>query len=338
MQFDQYVTARRGRLVEHAVALGCAEDDAPTYVDTVLSEQRRRIERADDPDPLVREAVERGLLGTRAPGPSPRLLVGGAVLLVAVLVAVALLQRPPPQPSPLPSVFGYDGDAARRLLEDAGFEVALTTTAACEPRGRVVSTAPAAGEPLAPGAAVTLRTAMPTGPFCEARYPFRSTAWDLIDFARGGADPGFAETVRVVVDGSDPLRLSGDDPALLEQWGGALDPLAEAVGATVATSNGLPRLIVESARPPDRQCGIPRPALGGTRAALRLQLDPVGYGTARSDCPLTVDAFRSEAGIDAVVVYSGHQDGNHHLAYAPPPWADRPSADGVVGPGLRLDP
>ena len=52
MDFDQYVVARRGRLVEHAVLLGCAEDQAGTYVDQVLLEQRKRIRRAEDPDPL----------------------------------------------------------------------------------------------------------------------------------------------------------------------------------------------------------------------------------------------------------------------------------------------
>ena len=51
MDFDQYVVARRGRLVERAVLLGCPEDHAGTYVDQVLLEQRRRIRRAEDPTP-----------------------------------------------------------------------------------------------------------------------------------------------------------------------------------------------------------------------------------------------------------------------------------------------
>ena len=59
MDFDQYVAARYGRLVEHAVLLGCAEGEAGAYVDQVLLEQRKRIRRADDPDPLVREAVDK---------------------------------------------------------------------------------------------------------------------------------------------------------------------------------------------------------------------------------------------------------------------------------------
>ena len=66
MDFDQYVAARYGRLIEHAVLLGCAEGEAGTCVDRVLLEQRKRIRRADDPDPLVHEALERAISG--APG------------------------------------------------------------------------------------------------------------------------------------------------------------------------------------------------------------------------------------------------------------------------------
>ena len=35
MDFDEYVAARYGRLIEHAVLLGCAEGEAGTYVDQV---------------------------------------------------------------------------------------------------------------------------------------------------------------------------------------------------------------------------------------------------------------------------------------------------------------
>ena len=59
MDFDQYVAARYGRLIEHAEQLGCAQAEATTYVDQVLLEQRKQIRRADDPDPLVLEALER---------------------------------------------------------------------------------------------------------------------------------------------------------------------------------------------------------------------------------------------------------------------------------------
>jgi hypothetical protein len=54
--------------------------------------------------------------------------------------------------------------------------------------------------------------------------------------------------------------------------------------------------------PPDLWCGMPRPPEIGRRFALRLQIDP---GTDRNDdgCPLTVDLYRSERVVDAVVIY-----------------------------------
>ena len=52
----------------------------------MLHEQRKRIRRAEDPDPLVREALERAISGTpeRSRRTGPLVAVG----LVAVAVAV----------------------------------------------------------------------------------------------------------------------------------------------------------------------------------------------------------------------------------------------------------
>ena len=71
MDFDDYVAARYGRLIEHAVLLGCAEGEAGTYVDQVLLDQRKRIRKAEDPDPLVQEALERAIAGTPERGAGP---------------------------------------------------------------------------------------------------------------------------------------------------------------------------------------------------------------------------------------------------------------------------
>ena len=46
MRFEEYVAARYGRLIEHAVLLGCAEGEAGTYVDKVLLEQKKKIRRS----------------------------------------------------------------------------------------------------------------------------------------------------------------------------------------------------------------------------------------------------------------------------------------------------
>ena len=118
VDFDQYVAARYGRLIEHAVLLGCAEGEAGTCVDQVLLEQRKRIRRAEDPDPLVREALERAIAGTperRSPtGP----LVALGLVAVAVAVGVALTYRPSPEP--MPSLFALDGDQAQAAARGRG--------------------------------------------------------------------------------------------------------------------------------------------------------------------------------------------------------------------------
>ena len=49
MDFDQYVAARYGRLIEHAVLLGCAEGEAGTYINRVLLERRE----ADRHAPMI---------------------------------------------------------------------------------------------------------------------------------------------------------------------------------------------------------------------------------------------------------------------------------------------
>ena len=119
MDFDQYVAARYGRLIEHAVLLGCAEGEAGTCVDQVLLEQRKRISRAEDPDPLVHEALERAISGhperSRRTGP---LVAIGLVGRSRSRWAPALTYRPPPQP--MPSLFALDGEPGPAAARGAG--------------------------------------------------------------------------------------------------------------------------------------------------------------------------------------------------------------------------
>ena len=89
MDFDQYVAARYGRLIEHAVLLGCAEGEAGTLVDQVLLAQRKRIQRAEDPDPLVQEALEQLIHGAPPRRSRTGPVVGIALAGVAVAAAVA---------------------------------------------------------------------------------------------------------------------------------------------------------------------------------------------------------------------------------------------------------
>jgi hypothetical protein len=291
VDFDQYVAARYGRLIEHAVLLGCAEGEAGTYVDQVLLEQRKRIRRAEDPDPLVHAALERAIGGaperSRRTGP----LVAIGLLVVAVTVVAGLTYRPPPRP--VPSLFALDASQAQQLLEDQGYEVQLRPARSCEPEGLVLESDPPAGTRVREGATVTIRTAVPSDVYCQALF---------VAFALGGDAPRFADTVRLLVDGSTPRSFTREEAAGNRAWTEAFDLIAAAAHEAAPTSSGMPALRVDVTIPPELWCGVPRPPQAGRRFVLRLQIDP---RAARNDdgCPLTVDLYRSERVIDTVVVY-----------------------------------
>jgi hypothetical protein len=315
VDFDQYVAARYGRLIEHAVLLGCAEGEAGACVDRVLLAQRKRIRRAEDPDPLVREALEREIAG-----PSRRSGLTGPLVALGLVTAVgvALTYRPPAEP--VPSLFALDADQAQQLLEGQGYDVLLRPARSCEPPGLVVGADPPIGGPVGRGGTVTVRTSVLSGSQCEPSYPARSAAWDFIKFALGRAPaPQMAGTVRLLVSGSIPRTLAGNEVAFDAAWGEAFDLIAAASTESADTDNGMPVLRAEQAVPPARWCGVTRPQETAGRAAVRFQIDP----TPRADdgCPLTVDLYRTADGIDTVVVYTPKPDGR--------PGADEPG-DGPV--------
>jgi len=306
VDFDQYVAARYGRLIEHAVLLGCAEGEAGAYVDRVLLEQRRGIRRAEDPDPLVHEALERALSGIpeqpRRFGP----LVAIALLVVAAAVGAALTYRPPPRP--VPSLFALDGSQAQRLLEDQGYDVLLRPARSCEPEGLVLASNPPTGTPVREGATVTVHIAERSDVFCQAMFLARADAWEFVAFALGGEAPPFADTVRVLVSGSIPRTFTREEAVDSGRWGEAFDLIAVAAHGAATTSTGMPALGVDATNPPDQWCGVPRPPETGRRLALRLQIDP-GASQRGTGCPLTIDLYRSERVIDTVVVYKARSAG-----------------------------
>ena len=303
MDFDQYVVARRGRLVEHAVLLGCPEDHAGTYVDQVLLEQRRRIRRAEDPDPLVHEALEHLL-----DGPPPRRsrtgpLVALGLVAIAVAIWAVLADRPPTEP--MPSLFALDGPQAQLLLEQQGYDVEFRPASSCEPVGLVVGSDPPGGSPVEKGATVTVRTSVLVGSQCEQDYPARSAAWEFVQFALArGPAPEFARTVTVVVNHQDRYALDHVAAVHPDRWGGLFARVARAARATASTDSGMPHLTVRSNVLPTVLCGVPKPAGTGERRVLRLEIDSRPAGDVRG-CPLTVDLYRSsDHAIDGVVVYT----------------------------------
>lgn len=300
MDFDEYVAARYGRLIEHAVLLGAPEGEAGTYVDRVLIDQRKRIRRADDPDPMVRAALEQALSGQRPKTRSTGPVVALALVVVAAIVGVALTYRPTPEP--VPSLFALTGAQAQTLLESRGYDVSQRLVRTCEPDGLVVTSDPVPGTLLRKGETVVVRTAVPGGSDCEAVFGARSDAWAFVQFALGGPAPEFADLVHVVVDRSEDAQLIHRDAVDQARWGGTLREIADAARQTPSTATGMPSLVVSQGVPPRTWCGVPRPAQGGERETLRFEIDPTPDG---GGCPLTVDLYRdSEQVIDSVVVYT----------------------------------
>lgn len=301
MDFDQYVAARHGRLVEHAVLLGCSEDEAGPRVDEVLHAQRRVIARAEDPDPQVRAALERAVTGSGRPR-RPGLLAALGALALVVAVAGVLTEQP--ATARMPSLFALHASQAQRLLEDAGYDVVVLPTPACAPEGVVVATYPRPGQPVTRGATVTVRTAGPRqGASCAADDEVVADAWAFVGFALGGEPPQFADTVYVVLDRSEPATIEDHRAVDPRQWGTVFELIARSGRQVADTDTGLPVLRVNDAVPPDLWCGVPRPPGTEGRSAIRIQIDPRGP---RDDhgCPLTVDLYRAGRVIDSVVVYS----------------------------------
>lgn len=303
MDHDEYVAARRGRLLEHAVELGVAEELAAEHVDRVLEAQRRHIARADDPDPGVRAALAREVTGeTGRPGRGRAWAL--TALALALAAAAVAWSRPDASPT-VPSLFGYDVATATRVLDAAGFEVATEGVPACEPRGLVLSSAPAPGDEAERGETVTLRTAAPADAGCLTTYGVRSDAWEFIGFARGGRAPAFARTVRVYLDGDLVAALGSGAASQQGSWSEALALVEEQAGVVAASFSAMPRLVVDHDPAPASRCGVPAPTSYAGRVALHLEIDPSADG-ARALCPFTIDLYRDAGSrIEAVAVYTG---------------------------------
>ena len=267
----------------------------------MLDEQRNGSGSADDPDPLVREALESAINGPpeRAPRTAPLIVVG----LVVVAVAVGVVATYRPRPDPLPSLFALNGAQAEEYLEGKGFDVSLEQARSCEPPGLVVDSDPPSGGEVREGATVTVRTSVLAGSQCEYNYPRRMAAWEFVQFALGkGPAPDFASTVVVVVDDGAPVRLTGDAASELLALDDVTTPIEEAARQTRPAESGLPRLVVTFTHPPDDWCGVALPTVVVDRSSTRFKIDPRQDG--ESGCPLTIDLYRTDSRIDAIVVYT----------------------------------
>ena len=306
MDFDEYVAARYGRLIEHAVLLGCAEGEAGTYVDQVLLEQRKRIRRAEDPDPLVHEALERAISGTpersRRAGP----LVAVGLVAVAVAVGAALTYRPPP--SRCPRCSRSTASQASSCSRTRATTSCCAPARSCEPRGWCSSPTRRPGTRVAGGRhghgphRGTVRRHLRVA----VRQPGRRLG---VRQLRARRRPAAVRRHRASCSSpaAPPRTFAGPEASDGGAWDEAFDLIATAAHRAAPTVDRDAVAPVDIAVPPDRRCDVPRPPETGPRFALRLQIDA---RQARSDvgCPLTIDLYRSERVIDTVVVYPARAD------------------------------
>jgi hypothetical protein len=259
MDFDEYVAARYGSLLRAAVLMGCATERAPAVVEQVLARSERRIRHAEDPDPLVHEALAHAIPGARLtdfgahpearqdllmsaePVPVDAVGVGhlevpprdrnlpavtALVVLVLLLVGAGLVGPGHREPgfrlafAQVPSLFGYDDAHARALLAGQDVTVVEEKVDACEPGGRVVGTRPGPGAMIIRGGTLTLRTAVPSIA-CLRGFADRELAWQFIDFATGhGPAPDFAPLVHLAVDRAEPATLTREQAVERSSWDG----------------------------------------------------------------------------------------------------------------------
>jgi len=312
----EYRDARWHSLLRAAEDLGVDPEQAPALVEQVLVRQQRRIKRAEDPDPLVREALADAVRGAPARPRGRRWpAVAGLALAVAAVGTVVTLTRPEPPPADhlrddqMPSLFGYDGATASALLEKRGLDVQQRPFRSCEVRDRVVASEPAAGAEVGRGDHVVVYTALPADVSCLTDYGDRELAWQLLDWANGHAPaPSFAPRVWVYPSDGPAQILSGTDAADPGSWRGSevLAALRKA-SADVALVQEHPLTYAVPAiriiRPSDGlgRCGVPDPSVAGTADVVAF----IVRSADRTGCPLRVELYRDqERRIESVVLYS----------------------------------
>lgn len=315
MDPQEYADARWHALLRTAVDLGIDEDDAPALVRRVLAAQHRRIRRAEDPDPIVRAALEEAVRGPGEPRRPPWRAGGGAVAALAAVLAVVALTRPDEPPvdhldaDQVPSLFGFGRQPAEDLLHDLGFEVTVEPMRACEVADRAIGTDPDRGTPYERGDPITLYTSVPANITCLTTYQQRSTAWQLVDLANGrGEGPPFADYVRVYAGDGPAAVLSGEQAADGDAWADTrvLDALRDATSRVRLTDDlpltyAVPALRIVRVTEGSGDCEVPEPVVTGTGDAFAALI----FSPTRAGCPLRVEVYRDDAHrVAAVALYA----------------------------------
>lgn len=311
---QEYRDARWYSLLRTATDLGVPAEDAPALVQRVLEQHRRQIKRAEDPDPLVHDALRDAVLGPPDAPRTGRWLGVGALVAALAAVGVAVALTRPDQPLPdrlrgdqVPSLFGYDGGAARDLLESHGFRVTVEQIRDCEVLGRVVASDPPPGTVFDRGDPITVYTSLPASLTCLTDYQDRVTAWQLLDFANGrGPAPEFADRVFVYAGDAEPVVLDSRrarDPATWVRTG-VLAGLREASDRVGLVSEhpleyAVPAIRITRTDEGIGDCGVPEPAVAGTGDAFAVLV----RSPDRTGCPARLDVFREGSAIVALAYY-----------------------------------
>ena len=294
MEFEEYVVARRTRLVEQAVGLGVAPEAAPGLVDQVLDQERRAIARSEDPDPHVQQALRVTVLGDLRAPRRRRATVAALVALVALVAlgVVGVLRQVDLEPPPVarvPTTYTLEADGAEALLSEAGYVVETREVERCETPDQVIGTEPGPGVRAPAGSTVVLLVARPPGLSCPGGEGFRATVWQLLRWVGGFGDPpALVErptVVRIDASGTTTTRATSVDD-LTDRIGAGelLGPLRDAVAAVAPTASGFPDLRVRNAEISVPCAGTPPP---GYDELLSVRFDLDLSATGSDPCPLT---------------------------------------------------
>ena len=298
-------------LVHRALAAAIPRSERTRFGQEQDLETRRAMLIDTDPDGVVAERPV-------GPPPPPRrrrwpLVAVAAAVLVAAGVALVLTTggdagRPGDRlrADQVPSLFGYDDQDARSLLEGRGLDVTVEPFRACEVMDRVVASDPPAGTTYAPGDPITVYVSVPADVACLTNYQDIAIAWQLVDFANGrGPAPEFSPRVVVYVgDGSRVVLDRADDRARWDRTG-VLAGIRRASARVALVDDdpvtyALPTLTVRDATAATGGCGPPVPPVAAPGEALSVT---IGAPADRTSCPVRLDVFRNGGRIDAVVYY-----------------------------------
>ena len=211
----EYRDARWHSLLRAAEDLGVDPEQAPALVEQVLVRQQRRIRRADDPDPLVRQALADAVLGP--PRPTTRQTLAGGRRrrrspsrwsgpVVAPDPTGAAAGRPPARRPDAVALRVRRCDGAARCSRSAASRSSSDRSgpARCATGWSRASPPPARRSTAA--TSVVVYTALPADVSCLTDYGDRELAWQLLDWANGHAPaPTFAPRVWVY-PGDGPAR------------------------------------------------------------------------------------------------------------------------------------